>query len=271
MSSNEHTAPAASEPHEVPIVRIHQLHKRFGELEVLRGLDLEIPEGQVVSIIGPSGSGKSTLLRILMTLERPDSGHIEIAGESLYTVHKNGHEQPAGEAHIRRVRRNIGMVFQHFNLFPHMTVLQNVTEAPIHVLGLSKEEAERIATADLERVGLGEKLAAYPAELSGGQKQRVAIARALAMHPRIMLFDEITSALDPELVGGILDLLRELAASGEMTMLVVTHVMNFARRCSHRVLFFDHGVVLEDAHPEVIFTAPSHERTREFLASILET
>ncbi|MGH9162571.1 MAG: ectoine/hydroxyectoine ABC transporter ATP-binding protein EhuA [Vicinamibacteraceae bacterium] len=267
MTGNE---PAAKRD-EAPIVRIQGLHKRFGALEVLRGLDLEIPEGQVVSIIGPSGSGKSTLLRMLMTLDRPDSGRIEIAGESLYTVRKDGRERPAGEAHVRRVRRNIGMVFQHFNLFPHMTVLQNVTEAPVHVLGLSKAEAEHAATADLERVGLGDKLTAYPAELSGGQKQRVAIARALAMHPRIMLFDEITSALDPELVGGILDLLRELAASGETTMLIVTHVMSFARRCSHRVLFFDHGVVLEDAHPEEIFTAPRHERAREFLASILET
>lgn len=252
-----------------PIVRIRQLRKAFGDLEVLRGVDLTVPEGQVVSIIGPSGSGKSTLLRILMTLERPDSGHIEIAGESLYTMRKNGRDRPADDAHIRRVRGNIGMVFQLFNLFPHMTALQNVMEAPVHVLGLPKAEARKNASAYLHRVGLGDKLGSYPAELSGGQKQRVAIARALAMHPKIMLFDEITSALDPELVGGILDLLGELAETGEMTMLIVTHEMSFARSSSDRVLFFDRGVVVEDAAPEIIFSSPQHERTREFLRRIL--
>ena len=251
-----------------PLVRIRQLHKRFGSIEVLRGIDLDVPEGQVVSIIGPSGSGKSTLLRILMTLERPDEGSVDIASEALYPAGRNRHGR-AEEAHIRRVRRHIGMVFQHFNLFPHMTALQNVMEAPIHVLGLPGHEARQQASAFLARVGLGDKLQAHPRELSGGQKQRVAIARALAMRPRLMLFDEITSALDPELVGGILDLLRDLTAAREMTMLIVTHEMSFARGSSDRVLFFDRGVIVEDAEPVVMFTAPRHERTREFLRSIL--
>jgi polar amino acid transport system ATP-binding protein len=171
---------------------------------------------------------------------------------------------------VRRVRGQIGMVFQHFNLFPHMKVLRNVTEAPIHVLGLGREEAAERAREVLEKVGLADKLNAYPSQLSGGQKQRVAIARALAMRPRIMLFDEITSALDPELVGGVLNLLRDLAASGEMTMLIVTHEMSFARDSSSRTLFFDQGVILEDDAPDRIFSDPAHERTREFLKSILE-
>jgi polar amino acid transport system ATP-binding protein len=253
----------------VPLVRIRQLHKRFGAIEVLRGIDLDVREGQVVSIIGPSGSGKSTLLRILMTLERPDEGSVDIAGEALYPAGRNGHGRAAGEAHVRGVRRHIGMVFQHFNLFPHMTALQNVMEAPVHVLGLPGREARQQAAAYLARVGLGDKLQAYPRELSGGQKQRVAIARALAMRPRLMLFDEITSALDPELVGGILDLLRDLTAAREMTMVIVTHEMSFARSSSDRVLFFDRGVIVEDAEPAVMFTAPRHARTREFLRSVL--
>ena len=252
-----------------PLVRIRQLYKRFGAVEVLRGIDLDVPERQVVSVIGSSGSGKSTLLRILMTLERPDAGQVEIAGESLYTVTRNGREQPAGEAHVRHVRRQIGMVFQQFNLFPHMDALHNVMEAPVHVLGLPQGEARRQAAGYLERVGLGDKLQAYPSELSGGQKQRVAIARALAMHPRLMLFDEITSALDPELVGGILDLLRELTAAHEITMLIVTHEMSFARGSSDRVLFLDGGVIVEDAEPAIMFTAPRQERTRAFLRSVL--
>jgi polar amino acid transport system ATP-binding protein len=253
-----------------PMIAIRGLHKAFGGREVLSGIDLDVPEGQVVSIIGPSGSGKSTLLRILMTLDRPDAGRIAIGGESLYTERRGDREVPAGEGHIRRVRGRIGMVFQHFNLFPHFTALENVMEAPVHVLGVPTAEAAREAAAGLERVGLGDKLHALPRELSGGQKQRVAIARALAMHPPVMLFDEITSALDPELVGGILDLLRELSRAREMTMLIVTHEMRFARDSSDRTLFFDRGIVLEDARPDVMFTAPRHERTREFLRSILE-
>jgi polar amino acid transport system ATP-binding protein len=252
-----------------PLVRIRGLHKRFGETHVLRGIDLDVPDGQVVSVIGPSGSGKSTLLRILMTLDRPDEGRIEIAGDGLYTMVTDGRDVPATEAHVRRVRRNIGMVFQHFNLFPHMTALQNVMEAPVHVLNIERDEARSQAADYLRRVGLDDKLQAFPGELSGGQKQRVAIARALAMRPRLMLFDEITSALDPELVGGVLDLLRELSAARDMTMIIVTHEMNFARSSSDRVLFFDGGVIVEDAEPEVIFTAPRKDRTRAFLSSTL--
>lgn len=254
-----------------PRIRIRGLVKSYGDLEVLRGIDLTVPGGDVVSIIGPSGSGKSTLLRVLMTLERPDAGRVEIDGESLFTMNRGdgGGETAAGHAHVRRIRRKITMVFQHFNLFPHMKVLQNVTAGPIHALGLSREEAEERAVGYLNRVGLEDKIDAWPTRLSGGQKQRVAIARALAMEPEIMLFDEITSALDPELVGGVLALLAEIASAGTMTMLVVTHEMGFARECSKRTLFFDQGVILEDGPPERIFDAPRHERTREFLGSII--
>jgi polar amino acid transport system ATP-binding protein len=255
---------------DVPLVRIRGLAKRFGGVDVLRGIDLDVPDGQVVSIIGPSGSGKSTLLRLLMALEWPDAGSIEIAGESFYSVLVNGVERRAPERHVRRMRRGIGMVFQHFNLFPHMTALQNVMEAPVHVLGRSRADARREAADGLARVGLGGKLDAYPRELSGGQKQRVAIARALAMHPRLMLFDEITSALDPELVGGVLDLLRALSSTRETTMLIVTHEMSFAANSSDRVLFFDRGVIVEDAAPDVMFSHPREPRTREFLKSVIE-
>jgi polar amino acid transport system ATP-binding protein len=250
-------------------VRLEGIVKRYGELEVLRGVNLEIPSGQTVAVIGPSGSGKSTLLRLLMTLDKPDAGRIEIAGESLWTVFRNGREVPADARHVRRLRGKVGMVFQHFNLFPHMTALGNVIEAPMRVRGLPRAEAEALGMEQLERVGLADKRNAYPAELSGGQKQRVAIARALAMEPEIMLFDEITSALDPELVGGILQLLDELARERAMTMLIVTHHMKFAERSSDRVLFFDQGRILEDGPPERIFCAPREMRTRQFLDSIL--
>ncbi|MEW5709965.1 MAG: ectoine/hydroxyectoine ABC transporter ATP-binding protein EhuA [Pseudomonadota bacterium] len=252
-------------------VRLEGVRKRYGGLEVLRGVDLEIPAGQTVAIIGPSGSGKSTLLRLLMTLDRPDAGRIEIAGEPLWTMVRNGREVPADEGHVRRLRGKVGMVFQHFNLFPHMTALANVIEAPMRVRGLGRAEAEALGIAQLQRVGLADKRDAYPAELSGGQKQRVAIARALAMEPEIMLFDEITSALDPELVGGILRLLDELARGRRMTMLIVTHHMKFAERSSDRVLFFDQGRILEDGSPERIFRDPQEPRTRQFLDSILSS
>jgi polar amino acid transport system ATP-binding protein len=253
----------------LPLVRIRGLTKGFGGFPVLRGIDLDVPEGQVVSIIGPSGSGKSTLLRLLMALDWPDAGSIEIAGESMFSVVVNGVERRAPERHVRRMRRGIGMVFQHFNLFPHMTAVQNVMEAPVHVLGRPRDEVRREAADGLARVGLGDKLDAYPRELSGGQKQRVAIARALAMRPRLMLFDEITSALDPELVGGVLDLLRALSSTRETTMLIVTHEMSFAANSSDRVLFFDQGVIVEDAPPDVMFSAPREPRTREFLKSVI--
>lgn len=253
-----------------PIIRIRGLEKNFGPLKVLQGIDLDIPAKEVVSIIGPSGSGKSTLLRVLMTLEFPDGGRVEIDGEPFFTMPDGkGGEVAASNNHIRRIRRKIGMVFQHFNLFPHMTVLQNVIEAPMSVMKLSKEEAVKLAKGYLEDVGLSDKLDVYPARLSGGQKQRVAIARALALQPSIMLFDEITSALDPELVGGILDLLKRIADTTDTTMLIVTHEMRFARESSDRILFFDKGIILEDGHPDKIFTQPDHDRTQEFLRDVL--
>ncbi len=250
-------------------IEIEGLCKSYGDLTVLDRLSLEVRLGEVVSIIGPSGSGKSTLLRILMTLEKPDSGIVRINGESYFTEIANGSEIAATEAHIRKIRSRIGMVFQHFNLFPHMTALGNVMEAPVQVQGLSKAKAKELAKEYLALVGLEDKFDAYPAKLSGGQKQRVAIARALAMKPEIMLFDEITSALDPELVGGILDLLEKIAEKGDTTMLIVTHQMRFARESSNRILFFDHGHILEDGPPNEILSNPAHERTREFLQSIL--
>ncbi|CAM4058444.1 ectoine/hydroxyectoine ABC transporter ATP-binding protein EhuA [Bordetella tumulicola] len=250
-------------------IRLNQLCKRYGELEVLRGIDLEIPAGQTVSIIGPSGSGKSTLLRLLMTLDRPTSGEILIDDESMW-VDAQGRVQGPNSAHVRRVRGKIGMVFQHFNLFPHKTALGNVMEAPIHVSGLSRDEATQRAREYLDLVGLGDKFDAYPAQLSGGQKQRVGIARALAMHPEIMLFDEVTSALDPELVGGILQILRDLAAKRTMTMIIVTHQMGFAEQSSDRTLFFDQGNIVEDAESAVLFSKPKEERTQQFLQSVIE-
>jgi polar amino acid transport system ATP-binding protein len=251
-------------------VRLREVHKRFDDLAVLRGIDLDVPQAQTVSIIGPSGSGKSTLLRLLMTLDRPEQGRIEIDGESLLTVERDGRETVAPEEHVRRVRSKVGMVFQHFNLFPHMSAQANVALAPVTVKGLPRDEANERARHYLELVGLGDKFDAFPAQLSGGQKQRVAIARALAMQPRIMLFDEITSALDPELVGGILAILRDLAQQRTMTMLIVTHEMKFAERSSDRVLFFDEGRILEDGPPQQVLRDPQQQRTRDFLRSVLE-
>ncbi|OZI22882.1 ectoine/hydroxyectoine ABC transporter ATP-binding protein EhuA [Bordetella genomosp. 7] len=250
-------------------ISLKNLCKRYGELEVLRGINLEIPAGQTVSVIGPSGSGKSTLLRLLMTLDRPTSGEILIDGQSMW-VDAQGRQAGPNSAHVRRVRGKIGMVFQHFNLFPHKTAMGNVMEAPIYVEGLSRDEAAQRAREYLELVGLGDKLDAYPAQLSGGQKQRVGIARALAMRPEVMLFDEVTSALDPELVGGILQILRDLAAQRTMTMIIVTHQMGFAERSSDRTLFFDQGNVVEDAESSVLFSNPREERTRQFLQTVIE-
>lgn len=254
-----------------PIVRIEKLSKSFGSLQVLRELDLEVAPGERVAIIGASGSGKTTLLRVLMTLEKPDAGYVFVDGEPLW--HKrlpDGTLVEADEGHLRRVRSKIGMVFQDFNLFPHMNVLRNVTEAPIHVLKLPREEAEARALELLKMVGLQNKVRAYPHQLSGGQQQRVAIARALAMQPKVMLFDEITAALDPELVGEVLNVLRDLAHQANMTMLIVTHEMGFARDVAHRVLFFEEGRIVEEGPPEKIFTNPDHPRTRAFLRRVLE-
>jgi len=253
-----------------PIVRIRGLEKSFGDLEVLKGIDLDVERGEKISIIGPSGSGKSTILRILMTLEEPSGGRIELDGESLWTMEKNGREVPASAAHLHRMRRKVGMVFQHFNLFPHMNVLRNVALAPEIAQGLARSEAEERAAELLEMVGLSEKAEESPAKLSGGQKQRVAIARALAPRPEIMLFDEITSALDPELVGEVLGVLEVLAKRGDMTMMIVTHQMHFAKQISDRVLFTDHGLILEQGPPADVLENPREERTREFLHALLK-
>jgi polar amino acid transport system ATP-binding protein len=242
---------------DIPIIRMYGVRKSFGSLTVLQDLDLEITAGQKVALIGPSGSGKSTILRILMTLEKIDAGRMEIYGEPVWKMKRKGREVPADNAHLRKIRRNVGMVFQHFNLFPHMNVLRNVTEAPVRVLGLSATEAKQRATDLLEMVGLSDKIAAYPAKLSGGQKQRVAIARALAMQPKIMLFDEVTSALDPELVGEVLNVLRSFAHQQAMTMLVVTHEIGFAREIADRVVFMEKGFIVEDDTPETILPIPN--------------
>jgi polar amino acid transport system ATP-binding protein len=237
---------------------------------VLDNLDLDIAEGEKVAIIGPSGSGKTTILRLLMTLERYESGTIEVGGELLGLRRQGDRLIPDTEAHLRQVRKQIGMVFQHFNLFPHMTALQNVIEAPIRVLRLSRAEAEARARDLFAMIGLQEKAASYPRHLSGGQQQRVAIARALAMRPRIMLFDEVTSALDPELVGEVLQVIRRLAKESGMTMLIVTHEMSFARDVADRIIFMEKGRIVEEGEPGVIFREPRSERTRAFLKAVLE-
>lgn len=252
-----------------PIIRLQGVSKSFGSLRVLDTIDLAVPRGQKVALIGPSGSGKSTLLRCLMTLEPVDSGRIEVAGEAVWTVTRNGRERPADPTHLRRIRSHVGMVFQQFNLFPHMTVLRNVTEAPRRVLGLSDEAARQRARELLALVGLDDKADAYPRQLSGGQQQRVAIARALAMRPAVMLFDEVTSALDPELVGEVLGVLRRLARETDMTMLIVTHEIGFAREIADRIIFMEAGRIVEDATPDIIFTSPRQARTREFLQAVL--
>ncbi|MFC7548530.1 ectoine/hydroxyectoine ABC transporter ATP-binding protein EhuA [Plantactinospora sp. GCM10030261] len=257
-------------PSTEPIVRFDKVVKKFGDNVVLRELDFEVAPGERVTLIGPSGSGKTTILRLLMTLEKPDGGHIWVDGEPLWHMRHGDGLRPADEKHLRRARRSIGMVFQQFNLFPNMSVLRNVTEPPVRVLGVSKDEAEHRARDLLDRVGLSEKADARPGQLSGGQQQRVAIARALAMEPKVLLLDEVTSALDPELVAGVLDVLREIADSTDITMLIVTHEMNFARDVSHRVMVFDEGQVIEQGPPDQIFTDPQNERSQEFLRAVLD-
>jgi polar amino acid transport system ATP-binding protein len=257
-----------SDTPEPPIVSMRGVEKRYGALTILRGLDLDVARGEKLALIGPSGSGKSTILRVLMTLEDVHAGEIVIGGEHLWSA-RGGASVRADERAAARIRRRVGMVFQHFNLFPHMTVLRNVTEAPIHVLGVGRALAERRARELLARVGLADKADVRPAALSGGQKQRVAIARALAMEPEVMLFDEVTSALDPEMVGEVLDVLRELAHGSGMTMLLVTHEMGFAREFADRILFMDGGRIVESGPPDRIFEAPREERTRAFLSRVL--
>lgn len=244
--------------------------KRYGDVEVLRGLDLVVDPGEKLALIGPSGSGKSTVLRILMTLDDIHGGEVHIDGEPLWSTDRSGPVR-ADAASLLRLRRRVGMVFQHFNLFPHMSVLRNITEAPIHVLGRPRETAEARARELLEQVGLAHKADARPSQLSGGQKQRVAIARALAMDPQIMLFDEVTSALDPEVVGEVLDVLRALAERSGMTMLLVTHEMGFAREFADRAVFMDGGRVVESGPPEQLFGSPREERTKSFLRRVLST
>ncbi len=240
------------------MINVQNLYKKFGSNEVLTDISTAVQKGEVVSIIGPSGSGKSTFLRCLNLLEVPTSGTIEINGKSLTASKKT----------IHKIRQEIGMVFQHFHLFPHLTVLENLTYAPIKAKGINKGEAEKKARLLLNRVGLSEKEKAYPSSLSGGQKQRVAIARALAMEPELMLFDEPTSALDPEMVKEVLDVMKDLAKSG-MTMVVVTHEMGFAREVADRVLFLDHGVLVEEGQPVEFFSHPKTERAKDFLDKVL--
>jgi polar amino acid transport system ATP-binding protein len=240
-----------------PPIQIRDLHKSFGELEVLRGIDFQVEKGQVVCIIGPSGSGKSTLLRCVNRLEEPTGGTVLVEGEDITDP----------DADVDLLRSRIGMVFQQFNLFPHLTVLRNLTVAQQTVAKRSRNEADEIARTMLERVGLSDKVGEYPSRLSGGQQQRVAIARALCMNPDMMLFDEPTSALDPELIGEVLDVMRDLAAEG-MTMLIVTHEMGFALQVADRVVFMDEGVIIEEGSPAEVLVQPRHERTQRFLKAV---
>ena len=252
------------------MIRFEHVVKRFGDNVVLDGLDFAVQPGEFVTLIGPSGSGKTTILRLLMTLEQVSEGRIYVGGDCLSHMTRRGREVPADEKYQRRIRKRIGMVFQQFNLFPNMRVRQNITEGPIRSLGLPRAEAEDRADKLLDMVGIADKADAHPAQLSGGQQQRVAIARALAMQPDVLLLDEVTSALDPELVTGVLALLKDIATTTEITFLCVTHEMNFARDVSDRVMMFDGGRVLEDAAPDKLFSDPDHERTREFLRAVLE-
>jgi polar amino acid transport system ATP-binding protein len=259
---------AKLEPMTAPMVDARSVHKNFGSLQVLKGIDLKVDRGQVMCLVGPSGSGKSTFLRCINHLERVNAGRLYVDGVLV------GYEERGAKLHelhprvAARQRRDIGMVFQHFNLFPHMTALENVLEAPMQVKKLKKDAALAIARAQLAQVGLADKAESYPAQLSGGQQQRVAIARALAMEPKLMLFDEPTSALDPELVGEVLDVMKGLAQAG-MTMVVVTHEMGFAREVADQLVFMDAGVVVEAGDPRQVLANPQHERTKAFLSKVL--
>jgi ABC-type polar amino acid transport system ATPase subunit len=240
------------------VIKIEKLCKNYDKLEVLKGIDAQVNKGDIIAIIGPSGSGKSTFLRCINKLEEPTSGHIYIKNQDIMSDNTD----------INLIRQKVGMVFQHFNLFPHKTVMENLTLAPMKLKNLSQEEAEKKALILLEKVGLKDKASAYPNQLSGGQKQRIAIARALAMEPEVMLFDEPTSALDPEMIKEVLDVMRELAQEG-MTMLIVTHEMGFAKNVANRIFFMDRGTILEDTTPTELFSNPKHERTHEFLNKVL--
>jgi polar amino acid transport system ATP-binding protein len=251
-----------------PMVKAEAVHKRFGRLEVLKGITLEVQPGEVMCLLGPSGSGKSTFLRCINHLEKINSGRLSVDGELVGYRQQGDRLHELREAEVARRRAGIGMVFQHFNLFPHMTAMENVTCGPVYVQGSSRAGARAKALELLDRVGLADKAESYPAQLSGGQQQRVAIARALAMDPKLMLFDEPTSALDPELVGDVLAAMQELARTG-MTMIVVTHEMGFAREVADTVVFMDDGVVIESGPPGEVLASPRHERTRAFLSKVL--
>ncbi len=252
-----------------PIIEFRDVEKRFGDNVVLKDLNFHVNKGERVTLIGPSGSGKTTILRLVMTLEEATDGMILIDGDPLTHRIAGGKRVRLSNKEIKKTRTRIGMVFQQFNLFPNMTVLENITESPIHVLGQSKAEARAKATDLLHKVGLDDKADAHPSSLSGGQQQRVAIARALAMDPEILLLDEVTSALDPEIVDEVLGILRNIADTTDITMLIVTHEMQFARDVSDRVLMFDGGAIVEDADPHTMFTAPTHDRTKKFLRAVL--
>ncbi|MFC7512910.1 amino acid ABC transporter ATP-binding protein [Streptomyces thermocarboxydus] len=250
------------------MVKAEGVHKSFGGVQVLKGIDLEVKKGEVFCLIGPSGSGKSTFLRCINHLEKINAGLLYVDGELVGYRQKGDKLYELKDSEVAQQRRDIGMVFQRFNLFPHMTAVENVMEAPVQVKGLNRSAARQRALELLDRVGLGDKAGNYPSQLSGGQQQRVAIARALAMDPKLMLFDEPTSALDPELVGDVLDVMRDLAESG-MTMIVVTHEMGFAREVGDSLVFMDGGVVVESGHPRDVLTDPQHERTKSFLSKVL--
>jgi polar amino acid transport system ATP-binding protein len=250
------------------VIELIDIYKRFGDVEVLKGISLAVVPGEVVCIIGASGSGKSTMLRCINFLEQPTAGRIIIDGEQVYYNISDGRIRPHAEGRIAKVRRRLGMVFQDFALFPHLTAIGNVMEGLMYGIGVERREAKRRGLAMLARVGLSDRAEYYPDELSGGQKQRVAIARSLAMSPEAMLFDEPTSALDPELVGEVLDVMQELSREG-MTMIIVTHEMKFARDVAHRIVFLDQGRILEEGTPAQVFDAPRHERTRTFLTRVM--
>lgn len=260
------TPPSPAVP---PVIRFEDVVKRFGDTTVLSDLNFDVAPGERVTLIGPSGSGKTTILRLVMTLEHLTEGYIWIDGKPLTHDRRDGTRVQLKQKEVAETRKQIGMVFQHFNLFPNMSVIDNVTEAPVHVLGRGKEEARERALALLDQVGLKDRADEHPSRLSGGQKQRVAIARALAMDPKILLLDEVTSALDPELVGDVLGVLRDVAESTDISMLIVTHEMQFARDVSHKVMMFDGGQILEQGAPADILSNPSHDRTRKFLDSVL--
>ncbi|GHH81785.1 ATP-binding protein [Streptomyces sulfonofaciens] len=250
------------------MVKAEDVHKSFGSLQVLKGIDLEVASGEVFCLIGPSGSGKSTFLRCINHLEKINAGRLYVDGDLVGYRQQGDRLHELRDHEVARKRRDIGMVFQRFNLFPHMTAVENIMEAPVQVKGMNKGAARERAAQLLERVGLADKAGSYPSQLSGGQQQRVAIARALAMDPKLMLFDEPTSALDPELVGDVLDVMRDLAETG-MTMIVVTHEMGFAREVGDSLVFMDGGVVVESGRPRDVLTDPQHERTQSFLSKVL--